>query len=577
MSGAGDEAERDLLRAGQVSKRLAQLRAVLDVVSRDLADAGRTAGLWESFDALAGVQRSAPDTVRDLLSGPQVGAWAAWCLRRLRHDGHTPIRVHLAHLGSIAAAAAVLAGARIRVRVPARAGVVSLPSVGRARVPARTDWALVECVTAPDGVLLDGTEPVEWAPVRVLRAEAGGVELCTRLDELDPYWRSFGIPVRDRLGDEEVAHWQDCLAGAWRILATRHPHRLVTLAAAIRCLVPVEQTGRLGRVSASSADASGAVALTEPANATRLAATLIHESQHYRLNALHDLRPLHREPPGRNLLYSPWRNDPRGVFGVLHGIQAFLAVADFWRRERSGPVADLEYARHVGQLRAAVDVVTRSGDLTPFGRSLVASLGAAVDSLPSAEGSPEVRRMAVDLVDEHRASWRLRNVVPNEVAVRAVAHALRRGEPIPTDETDDADDTDRVARTEPSGDNPLIRLVLARLENGDEMRALAEDPVAFAARFPGATPADVHLVDGDYPTTRRAALARIEAGTAGCRDWAALTVAHGRLCLAPSPLVRRPELVRAAWERLPAGAQTSPAALLAGYEAGTSTSESIRR
>jgi len=554
MTGGGDRDERDVLRAGQVSKRLAQLRAILDLGTREFPD------LREGFDALATVQRSAPDVVSELLSGPQVGAWAAWCLRRLgrgEHGGGTPLWVHLAHLGAIAAAAAMRSGVSVQVRVPCRAGIVAIPSVGRAHLQHYEDWSQVDCIAGPDGVTLDGTTPAEWAPVRVLRTEAGGVTLQVHIDEVDPYWRSFGIPVRDRLTDEEVARWGDCLAGAWRVLADRHPHRLVTMAAAIRCLVPVEQAGRLGRVSASSADAPGAIALTAPSNPTWLAATLVHESQHYRLSALHDLRPLYREP-ARDLLYSPWRNDSRPLSGVVHGTQAFLGVADFWLREGAGPVADLEYTRHVDQLRVAMDVITAAEGLTPFGRSLAASLRAAIDRLPASTGAPAVRRMAADLVAEHQANWRLRNVVPTDDDVR------RWDDPGPG--------TGQVVAGEPSGDNPLTRLAMALLEDPEKVRASATD---LAARFPGVEPVDLHLLDGDYTAAKRVALARIEDGTASHRDWAVLAVAHGRLCPDPSrsPLVRRPEVVMAAWRHM----SMSLAEVLSRYEAGGSTSDSIRR
>lgn len=568
MTGGGDRAERDVLRAGQVSKRLAQLRAILDLATPEFPD------LHDSVDALATVQRYAPDVVTELLSGPQVGAWAAWCLRRLGRDensGGTPMWAHLAYLGSIAGAAAIRSGIHVRVRVPSRAGVVVIPSVGRAVIPRDEEWCLVECATGPDGVTLDGNAPAQWEPVRLLCTEAGGVALRIQLDELDPYWRSFGIPIRDRLTDEEAARWENCLAGAWRILADRHPHRLVTMAAAIRCLIPVEQAGRLDRVSASSADAPGAIALTDPTNPTRLAATLVHESQHYRLSALHDLRPLYQEPAG-DLLYSPWRNDSRPLSGVVHGAQAFLGVADFWQRERSGPVADLEYTRHVGQLRVAMHVIARADGLTPFGRSLADSLSAAVDRLPAGVGAPDVRRMADDLVAEHQVNWRLHNVVPNEVDLRP----WRWDDPPPVGAAAYSGD---VVPTEPSGDNPLTRLAIAYVDNGDEVRALAKDPLAFTARFPGGDPIDLHLLDGDYAAMTRAVLARIEDGTARHREWAALAVAHGRQCPDPSrsPLVRRPELVMAAWQRLATDHTVSLAAMLSRYEAGGSTSDSIRR
>lgn len=568
MCGGGDHAERDLLRAAHLSKRLAQLRAVLDSVDDATAE---TAALTANFQALADVQRHDPGTVADLLAGPQVGAWAALCLRRLgRGDppspGRTPLATHLAHLGSVAASAALRAGVRTRVVVPVRSGAVCLPAVGRALVAA--GGPLAECVTGPAGVRLDGAEPVVWQPVRQLDADGDGVRLTVQLDDLDPYWRAFGIPVAGRLTDGEVETWRAQVSGAWQVLARRHSHRLDTMAAAVRCLVPVRRAGRRGGVSASSADAPGAIALTEPAGPVRLAATLVHESQHYRLATLHDLRPLFTEPSTR-LGYSPWRNDPRPLSGVVHGLMAFAAVADFWSRERTGLSTELEYARHVRQLRGAHRTAAGDPDLTPLGTALVDALGTAIDALPVETGPAQVRRIADDLVAEHRARWRLANVVPDDLVVRAAAHALAHRRPLP-------EGSGRTVRAGPSGDNPLARIAMAWLDNEADPRGL--DRELFARRFPAATPADLHLLAADYAEVRAGALAGIARGDTGDRVWALLAVAHGRACAAPdrSPLVRTPELVRAAFARLGAGEARPLLDLMARYEAGTSMSDSMR-
>jgi hypothetical protein len=465
----------------------------------------------------------------------------------------------------------VHAGRRVRTLVPVHGGAVHLPTLGRAFVASKGE--LAECGTDPAGLLLDGVPPVSWEPVRLLRTVAGGVELSVQLDDVDPYWRSFGMPTAPRLTADEVEVWQSHLDEAWQILAARHAHRLDTMAAAIRCLVPVAQAGRIGGVSASSVDAPGAIALTEPVSPLRLAATLIHESQHYRLAALHDLRHLYETPPAR-LRYSPWRNDPRPLSGVVHGLVAFAGVADFWSRERVDPATELEYARHVRQLRLARQVAAAAPDLTPLGKAVVDAFAATIDALPIETGPEDVRRIADDLVTEHQAGWRLRNIVASEVELHAFCHAWQSDLPLPTDH--DAP----PAPSDPGGDNPLTRVAMAWLENESEMRALAADGELLAKRLPGAAPMDVSLVAGNYRTGRADALARIATGTADDHIWATLAVAHGRMCAEParSPLVRVPELVRAAFTQLaPDHDVNRLRALLARYEAGTSTSDSMRR
>lgn len=561
MRGGGDQAERDLSRLAHVSKRMTQLRAILDAT-------GDRPGVRENYQVLADVQRHDPRAVAELLSGPQVGAWAALCLRSIATGAQDPLWTHL---GAVAAAAAVRAGYRVRVRVPVRSGAVHLPTLGRALL-AGTRETLVDCEAGPDGVRFDGSPPANWEPVRLLRTSAGGVPLTVQIDDVDPYWSSFGLPTAARLTAGELDVWQDQLDGAWRLLAERHGHRLATMAAAIRCLVPVEQAGRVGGVSASSVDAPGAIALTEPVSPVRLAATLIHESQHHRLATLHDLKPLHETPP-RRLHYSPWRNDPRPISGVVHALMAFTGVADFWWRERTGPASELEYARHVRQLRVAHGLAAGSPELTPLGAAVVDALGDTIDELPLDAGPAEVRRLADDLVAEHEAGWRLRNIVPQQQDLRAFREAWRTGAPPPTEHAA------TPAPREPSGDNPLTRVAMAWLENGPELRVLATDETLFAKRFPGAARSDVWLVAGDYRTARDHALALIADGTADDHAWATLSVAHGRACAEPrrSPLVRVPELVRSAFAELSPNNTGPLTELLARYEAGTSTSDSMRR
>lgn len=569
MRGGGNQAEWDLWRAAHVSKRLAQLRIILD-------KAGDKAGVRENYRMLADVQRRDPHTVAELLSGPQVGAWAALCVRLLAADAPEsgePLWTHLAHLGSIAAAAGMRAGRRVRVHVPVRAGTVHFPMLGRAIVASAGEPAHAECDAGPGGILVDGAPPVAWEPVHLLQTESGGVPLTVQLDDVDPYWSSFGLPTATRLTEEAVEVWRGQLAGAWRLLAERHAHRLGTMAAGIRCLVPVEQAGRLGGVSASSVDAPGAVALTEPVSPVRLAATLIHESQHYRLATLHDLKDVYETRPSR-LHYSPWRNDPRPLSGVVHAIMAFTGVADFWWRERTDPATELEYARHIRQLHVARRLATGAPELTPLGAALVDALGNTIDELPLATGSEEVRRLAEDLVTEHQTRWRLRNITPQQQELRAFHEAWRTGVPPPTRHSAHPKPGD------PSGDNPLTRVAMAWLENKAELQALTTDEALLTKRFPGAARGDVCLVAGDYRAARDHALTRIADGNTDDHTWATLVVAHGHACAEPtrSPLVCVPELVRAAFAHLAPNNDTRRLTeLLSRYEAGTSTSDSIRR
>jgi HEXXH motif-containing protein len=607
--GGGSPADVALLRSGQLSKRMLQVRAIVDASERRAVEAGELARVEESYQSLVAVQRYAPRVVAELLASPQVGAWAGWCLRRLtsgRHDhgDHSelsPLWVDFAHLGAIAAVAAIRSGVELRTSLPARAGSVTLPTLGRLTVDNGGPWTLArfDLSSRAATVLVEGFRVIVpppwrgdvagWAPVRRFQARIGGVELTAELDDLDPYWRCFSLPVSGRLGPDAVERWRCRLVEAWMVLAARHPERLSVVGASVACLVPLSSRSGARRFSASSRHAPGAVALTEPASGVRLAATLIHEVQHFKLNALHDLVPVYR-PDATGSFYSPWRHDPRPLAGLLHGIYAFVGVAEFLRREREcartrDALAELELARYREQLQLGYQQAAVAQGLTALGGRVVAALGAAIERLHNEAIPCDTKRLAEDLVVEHRASWRLRNLVPEPADVEKLADAWLAGHPM----TAEVQIHDRlIDRIEEGDESPRAQLAEFWVSEPETLRRLAGNPEAFRTRFPGASEADVNLVAGEYNKVIEEQSQRIAAGTADSMIWTGLVAAHCRICTDRnrSSLATRPELIRALCERLIAlSGSCDPCELgrwlataaAPGYDADTSMSQSARR
>jgi hypothetical protein len=307
-----------------------------------------------------------------------------------------------------------------------------------------------------------------------------------------------------------------------------------------------------------------------------MAATMIHEAQHSRLGATHDLVPLYWGNT-KTLYLSPWRNDPRPLAGLVHGVYAFHGVADFWSREwpEAGPGAGLQYARTVRQLQAGIEVLDGADDLTPTGTALVSALSSEVSRLPTATLSTETCRLADDLVTYHRVLWQLRHATCDSVDVANLVRQWRLDEPLPMYEPP-------VRTSEagsPRGDSPIFRIAAAWLDDPEAVADMARDPAEFGRQYPWAAAADFLLVAGDYAAARARQLADIRAGVMENEVWAALAVAHARLCADPhrSPLVSRPELVRAALPLAARNGRKNFDDFLARYVAGTSTSDSNRR
>jgi hypothetical protein len=353
-------------RAAIETLRRSQLSKHL-LLLREIARAAPT----PAYADLAAVQRTDPAGVRRLLADPLVGAWAAGCLAALRR-GESPERAGVAHLTTLAAGG---------------------PNTGRR-----------------------------------LRAAHDGLVLDVRLEDADPLRARLGLTPTGRLGDAAVARWQQLLTEAWRLLVTRHRAAAGTLAAVLDVIVPVEPDPAARGISATSADAFGAVAMSEPADATALAVGLLHETQHSLLNAVHHLFDLHVRPD--TLGYSPWRDDPRPASGILHGAYAYLAVTRFWRaeRRRTGAAA-FEFVRWRSAVASATRGLLDEGGLAAAGRRFAGALLDEVRPWLDEPVDAEVGRLADGANTDHHLRWRLRNLAVQRTDVEALVGRWNRGQP----------------------------------------------------------------------------------------------------------------------------------------------------
>lgn len=351
----------DELRRVRLSRHLLMLR--------EIAAAAGTSNL----DALAAAERADPAGTRALLARPLFGAWAAGCLTALR-DGASPAEAGVGHLSELAA----------RARIPR-------PRHARRQLTATHD----------------------------------GLTIAVRLEDTDPLRARLGLTPAPPLSEAATARWQETFTGAWRLLVERVRPDAEVLSRVLECVVPVEADPAARGISATSAHAFGAVAISEPADATALAVGLLHEVQHSILNAVLYLFDLLEEPDTRG--YSPWRDDPRPASGILHGAYAYLTVTRF-RRTQPEPLARFEFARWRAAVAAAAEGLT---GLTPAGRRFVAALLAEVRPWLAEPVEPQVARLAEGANRDHLLRWRLRNLRVDPADAAALARAWRHGDPPP--------------------------------------------------------------------------------------------------------------------------------------------------
>ncbi|MFF4030611.1 HEXXH motif-containing putative peptide modification protein [Streptomyces sviceus] len=374
-----------VLRDGQISRRLLML---MDVAA---AAGNRAPEFWESrgaaaWDLCVQVRRADVAAFEDVLLHPHVGVWLGRCMRAL--DGPRPAAAaatDLARLGGLAAAAALRAGLRPHLVLPAPDSLLWLPTLGVVRLPGNAVEARLRGdVLEPGGRLPatgQGDEPAArdtaWCVPRRLtfRGPQGTPPLSVVLEDTDPYRDAHGYPVLARRPAGELRAWQASVASAWDVVTGLVPERAAACASLWTALVPLRPPRQGRAVSSSAREAYGAIAASFTADPVRLAETLLHESAHIAFGALADLTDLW-EPEDRTLYRVGWRADPRPIGSVLTGAHAHLATLEFWRRreqETSGGQARAARGRLHDYGSQVVDIlrILQAHPLRPKGRDFV--------------------------------------------------------------------------------------------------------------------------------------------------------------------------------------------------------------
>jgi uncharacterized protein len=299
-------------------------------------------------------------------------------------------------IAGVAAVAAIVTGADIEIAVPVRSGVVHLPTIGTALMPASAETALVS-VTASGFTVSSGTHSVAvsdrghpgvaWRPARRVVLDAAG-GLVVGIEDEDPYRDCHEWQVGGRLSRADHDAWTAALVEAWRHVRMDAPAYQTGLRAGLRVVTPLVPDPSGALRSATARHAIGAVGAAL-APGPELAVMLVHEFQHSKLNALLDLCELVDGSYRSVLLPVGWRADPRPVEGVLQGIYAHAAVADMWRLRASRAAGGGDSAAREHFLRyrdwtatAAEDLIA-TGALTPAGSAFVGHLADTVATWPA--------------------------------------------------------------------------------------------------------------------------------------------------------------------------------------------------
>ncbi|RSM49585.1 HEXXH motif domain-containing protein [Amycolatopsis balhimycina DSM 5908] len=564
-AGGGGVAALSLLRSADRSRRLLLLLGLVDPATTDDQLTGPLTGPSSAWDLLERAERADPEASERVLAHPYTGSWAGYVTRLIKRGltGECPLWVHYGYLHTLAAAAAIHAGLDFTIRVPVWNDTVVLPTLGAAQLDEGGDFTTAEVSGEAGSFTIRGERSQVtpgasgWSPLRTFRFETGGRALELRLDHLDPHRGLYHPVPPERLVEADLATWRNLLGEAWRLIVEHVPEYAEVLPSGLVSVVP-EPAVPFRLPSASTGEAFGSMVVAAPEDPATLAAALVHEFQHIRLGGLLQLARLHDDDRTERL-YAPWREDPRPLGGLVHGVYAFFGVSAFWRAlSRARPddrLAAFEFAHWRAQTWQTLEAIRDDAALTDAGRRFLAELATVFGPWQSEPSTAEALRRAETLAADHYAGWRLRHIRPEPETVAVLARAWLQKAPCPPVVPNGRIDTSSDGQW-PNSRADLIRILLG--EDGETRLS------RLWSHVPHALEGDYYLVADRNDEARSAYQAELEKDP----DDAPALIGLG-LSLSAGPAARAllavPELVRAVHRKLRRDGVAPAAEELAGW------------
>lgn len=592
---------RQLAKA-QTSKRLLMLAVIQRQLRDEMPHLADSTGFNEAYQVL----RKLPSQhLAALLAFPSFGQWCRIATRFLSRQIHInlpegQVSSHLGLLGHFALAGALKAGMSTELELRFNdLGAMPLPTWHSAIVgPLDFAGHLVSCRTEPGGWLNINHQDlpsqrfkVETSPQFVPASTneftlisvpllAGRFEL-NDLDSLLKYVTKHQRPEQfEKLDVVARDRWTASVRQAWDLLEAIHPSYALQIAQSITVLVPLRSPSPTTHVSGSFPDTFGMIQMSWSEQAAKVAEVLVHEFHHNKLNLLLDLDPLVEDSVGAEAFYSPWKDSPRPLSGLLHGIFAFQSVVHFFRAYLDRGVADpakrewaeQEYGRRLLQTLAGIEALQEQAELTSAGDIIVQEIYSRLRCLPK----PNLPAASLDDVEsalmEHRLRWQQAYTSGGSDKIALVEGAWQtvggrsRQPPEPADpqilEFSDADQTaigkmlgvengipiNRFSSARVRVDPTLDNLAMMSVRDPEEFSILIErikydiGPTSPARRILGAHVAYIH---GDWRQAVEGYAAGLEAAPDNLDTWRDFTFSlrHLNLTAEADQFLFQPQLV----------------------------------
>lgn len=421
---SGPSSPLDKLLKHKRRRNIAELIGQASVIETDLAQLAVSTGFLEYFRKFKAVRVSAAGEV---WATPTAFHWNSMSRMFLDvvHFGvpiHEALHGYLSHLNSSFsqglathlndfgrfALAAYIRDKRtvefeepIKIRLPS-----ALPGAHLALLPSSSDtnpstrvlnWkcldermlsAIEELRTSPDPTCsvnisngLDESGEVVIQKLSVLNGPCGTIAI----DSFEPCLSLRSVEVYPRITDPVLCqHFLATISCALERLAAYDESLVNEMTLITASLTPMDAgVNEEAMFSGTSSAIFGACFLSATEQPLFVAEMLVHEFCHNKLRLLQEVVPLMSDKYlNRSIFYSPWRDEPRPIDGLMHGLYVFSSIADFWlhvwkdlnANEAERTIAQRRVGTLLLQLKFAFNEFSEHAELTPAGKKVFLSI-----------------------------------------------------------------------------------------------------------------------------------------------------------------------------------------------------------
>jgi hypothetical protein len=234
--------------------------------------------------------------------------------------------------------------------------------------------------------------------------------------ELNAFDSDLRLGGRYDLNFEELTptstiKWLSSLEEAWFWIDSCSTLLASEIVMGVQSLVPVHSHTIDVHRSQTFREIPGLLILSWMSDTSVIVEALVHEYHHHKLNALLNLDPIIVEGSPEEIYYSPWRDDPRPLSGILQGIYVFQAVLEFGHKILKTDIPVLQEKRlqqrvytAKQQLQTALKVLKINAEFSLIGQGLIEAIEENIDRV-----EPEISQTEKQLIDvrlkEHQQKW----------------------------------------------------------------------------------------------------------------------------------------------------------------------------